>query len=118
MGDADNNMRLAMNFRREIAELAQGAGGSWYAILGSKPLRQVVEKAFGLPSAFSQIDIDKQRDILMDKMGAMFGSGGLTVFQDAAAVEKVIDRSWRGPRSRRARPAPAPRAPRSPCCGA
>ena len=25
-------------------------------------------------------------------MGAMFGSGGLTVFQDPAAVEKVIDR--------------------------
>jgi len=92
VGDADNNMRLAMNFRREIAELAQGAGGSWYAILGSKPLRQVVEKAFGLPREFSQIDIDKQRDILVDKMGAMFGSGELTVFQDGTAVEKVIDR--------------------------
>ena len=26
MGDADNNMRLAMNFRREIAELAKGGG--------------------------------------------------------------------------------------------
>ena len=77
VGDADNNMRLAMNFRREIAEIAQGAGGSWYAILGSKPLRQVIEKAFGLPSAFSQIDIDKQRDILVDKTGAMFGSRGL-----------------------------------------
>ena len=75
MGDADNNMRLAMNFRREIAELAQGAGGSWYAMLGSKPLRQVIEKAFGLPSAFSQIDIDKQRDVLRTRRGRMFGIG-------------------------------------------
>ena len=41
VGDADNDMRLAMNFRREIAELAKGEGGSWFSVLGSKPLRQV-----------------------------------------------------------------------------
>ena len=93
VGDSDNNMRLAMNFRREIADLAQGAeGGSWYSILGSKPLRQVIEKAFGLPSAFGQIDIDQQRDVLRDKTSAMFGTDKLTAFQDPAAVEKVINR--------------------------
>ncbi|HRO11248.1 DUF1217 domain-containing protein [Amaricoccus sp.] len=92
VGDADNNMRLAMNFRREIAELAQGEGGSWYSLLGSKPLREVVEKAFGLPTAFGQIDIDQQREILRDKASALFGSDSLAVFQDAANVEKVINR--------------------------
>lgn len=92
VGDADNNMRLAMNFRREIAELAQGEGGSWYSLLGSKPLREVVEKAFGLPTAFGQIDIDQQREILRDKASALFGADSLAVFQDAANVEKVINR--------------------------
>lgn len=92
VGDANQNMRFAMNFRREIAALAEGAGGSWYSILGSKPLRAVVEKAFGLPSSFGQIDIDKQRDTLMDKASAMFGSDSLTVFKDPAAVEKMITR--------------------------
>ena len=92
VGDADNNMRLAMNFRREIAELAKGAGGSWYSVLGSKPLRQVIEKAYGLPTAFGQIDIDQQRDVLMDKTSALFGSDALSAFQDPAAVEKVINR--------------------------
>ena len=71
VGEADNNMRLAMNFRREIAELAKGAeGGSWFAVLGSKPLREVFEKAFGLPSQFGQIDIDQQREVLRDKTSA------------------------------------------------
>ena len=92
MGGADNDMRLAMNFRREIAELAAGEGGSWYSVLGSKPLRQVFEKAFGLPKAFGQIDIDQQREVLRDKTSALFGTDKLTAFQDPADVEKLIDR--------------------------
>ena len=40
VGETNNDMRLAMNFRREIVELAKGAeGGSWFTIIGSKPLR-------------------------------------------------------------------------------
>ena len=61
-------------------------------MLGSKPLREVIEKAFGLPTRFAQIDIDQQRDILRDKTSALFGTDKLTAFQDPAAVEKVIDR--------------------------
>ena len=87
-------MRLAMNFRREIAELAaQGEdGASWFTILGSKPLREVFEKAFGLPKQFGQIDIDQQREVLADKTGALFGGDTVAVFKDAEAVEKVITR--------------------------
>jgi hypothetical protein len=92
VGETDNDMRLALNFRREVAALAAGDGGSWYAILGSKPLRQVVEKAFGLPSEFSQIDIDKQAEILKDRADRLFGSESLTLFQDKANVDKLIDR--------------------------
>jgi hypothetical protein len=92
VGETSNDMRLALNFRREMATLAAGKGGSWFAVLGSKPLRQVVEKAFGLPSQFSQIDIDKQVEILRDRADSLFGSDSLTVFQDAANVDRLIDR--------------------------
>ncbi|HET9067520.1 MAG TPA: DUF1217 domain-containing protein [Amaricoccus sp.] len=92
VGEASNDMRLAMNFRREIAELAKGEGGSWYSVLGSKPLREVMEKAFGLPKAFGQIDIDQQREVMRDKAGALFGTDSLTAFQDPANVEKLITR--------------------------
>ena len=83
-----------MNFRREIADLAaQGAdGASWFNVLGSKPLRQVLEKAYGLPAAFGQIDIDQQREVMSDKTGALFGTDTLAAFKDPAAVEKVINR--------------------------
>jgi hypothetical protein len=92
VGEASNDMRLALNFRREIAGLAAGDGGSWYSVLGSKPLRAVFEKAFGLPAAFGRLDIDKQHAVLRDKAAALLGSDSLTAFKDPAAVDKVIDR--------------------------
>jgi hypothetical protein len=93
VGEVDNDMRLAMNFRRAIAELAAGPdGGSWYSVLGSKPLREVFEKAYGLPKQFGQIDIDQQREVLRDRTSAMFGTDKLTAFRDAGSVDKLIDR--------------------------
>lgn len=92
VGNNNDDMRLALNFKREIASLAAGDGGSWYSILGSRPMRAVVEKAFNLPSSFSQIDIDQQRAVLMDKAKSVLGSDKLTVFQDSKVVDKVITR--------------------------
>jgi hypothetical protein len=94
VGETDNDLRLAMNFRREIAELAaQGTeGASWFAVLGSKPLRQVFETAYVLPSAFGQVDIDQQREVMRDKTAAFLGDDVLAVFKDSAAVEKLVDR--------------------------
>jgi Protein of unknown function (DUF1217) len=82
-----------MHFRREIADLAKGAeGGSWYSILGSKPMRAVFEKAYGLPTAFGRLDVDQQRDVMRDKTSALFGTDKLTAFQDPANVEKLVNR--------------------------
>jgi hypothetical protein len=92
VGEADNSMRLVMNFRREIGDLAKGEGASWFALLGSRPLREVVEKAYGLPKEFGQLDVDRQREILRDKTSALFGKDTLAAFQDPEAVEKVITR--------------------------
>ncbi len=92
VGAVSDTMRLAMNFRDEIAGLAAGKGKSWYAVLGSKPLRAVFEGAYGLPKSFVNIDIDKQRDILAQKTAQLFGGDSLAAFQDAGAVEKVLNR--------------------------
>jgi len=93
VGETNDDMRLAMNFRREMAQLSRGAeGGSWFTVIGSTPLRQVVEKAFNLPAAFGRIDVDRQRDTLREKTSAMFGTPNLTAFADPANVQKMIDR--------------------------
>lgn len=95
IGESDDTMRLAMNFKREIADLAATGdkGGSWYSVIGSKSLSKVVEKAFGLPTnSFGKLDVDRQRDILRNKANALFGSSDLSVFKDSANVEKLINR--------------------------
>jgi hypothetical protein len=92
VGNADDSMRLVMNFAREAPDLAAGEGKSWYAVLGSKPLRQVFEKAFGLPSQFVNLDIDRQAGILAQKADAVFGSDSLALFQDPSNVERLITR--------------------------
>lgn len=93
VGEVNDDMRLALNFRRAIADLSEGeTGGSWYTVIGSNPLREVFEKAYGLPSSFGKLDVDRQRDILRDKTSALFGTTDLTAFADAENVEKMITR--------------------------
>lgn len=92
VGESNENMRLAMNFKREIAKLAEGEGGSWFAVMGSQSMAKVVQKAFGLPESFGQLDVDKQRAVLMEKSAKLFGTNSLTAFQDPANVDKMITR--------------------------
>ncbi len=95
VGEVDNSMRLAMNFKREMANLAnqdltQTTG--WLRAIGSKPIRAVLEGALNLPPAFSQIDIDQQVGILIDKAKLVFGSGTIDVFSDPQIIDDAIRR--------------------------
>ena len=98
VGAQSEPMRFALNFRREIAEYAndaangQDAATQWFRVLGNSPLRAVFEKAFGLPSEFATIDIDKQREVLEDKTRALFGNDTLEVFLDAENIDTLINR--------------------------
>jgi hypothetical protein len=93
VGESSNEMRLALNFRREIAALSKGeTGGSWFSVLGSKPLRDVFEKAYALPKEFGRLDIDRQREVMREKTSALFGTANLSAFASPANVEKVVTR--------------------------
>ncbi|MBK0398114.1 DUF1217 domain-containing protein [Limibaculum sp. M0105] len=95
VGEVDVDLRLALNFQREIGSIA-AAGGSdkaaWFRILGSPPLRQVIEGMFSLPSSFGQLDLDKQVETLEARSRSMFGSASPAVFRDAEVVEKAVSR--------------------------
>lgn len=82
-------------------------------------MRAVIEKAFNLPSSFSQIDIDQQRAVLMDKAKSVLGTDKLTVFQDSEVVDKVITRFLARSQIEAAPPTRPRRQPRpSRCCRA
>lgn len=95
VGNSDPNMRLALGFKREIAEFANSDGAdtfAWFSVMGNQPLRTVLEAAYSLPTSFGTLDVDKQRDILKDRTNSMFGDTSLEVFNDETAIDSLVDR--------------------------
>jgi hypothetical protein len=107
VGEADADFRLALNFRREIRAIAQGANvdqAGWFQVLAQQPVRRVIETAFGLPEAFASLDIDRQRAILEQKAERAFGQRSASAFADQATVDLTLRRFFL---SRTATPLPS-----------
>lgn len=95
VGDQSETMRLALNFRREIATYANAndpEGTAWFSLMGDQPTRQVMEGALGLPSGIGSLDIDRQRDEFRAASAKTFGDRSLAVFRDPETVDAAIRR--------------------------
>jgi len=95
VGDADGDLRLALNAQRELATLSASTASEdtkWYTILGNMALKQVFTKALGLPGSIGAIDLDQQLQAFKDKAAALFGTNTISQFTDAAKAETVIRR--------------------------
>ena len=93
VGEVDNNLRLALNTEREIASIRKQQStntGQWFAVIGTPPLREVFEKAFGLPQGIRSIDIDRQENIFEERAQKLFGSRDFDTFASPDAQEKLI----------------------------
>ncbi|MEM9147084.1 MAG: DUF1217 domain-containing protein [Pseudomonadota bacterium] len=93
IGDQNVDMRLALNFRREIAEIAgsdTADSSGWLRVMGSRPLRTVIEAAYNLPQQFALLDLDLQQAELEGLTRRRFGSESPSIFTDPAVVEDVI----------------------------
>lgn len=95
VGEQDNDMRITLYAQDALAEIAGSGSGdtaSWFSALGEPPLRQLFETAFGLPSSFSQIDLDKQLEILRDKTRGLTGRDDFAQFADPVLRDRITDR--------------------------
>lgn len=95
VGESDESFRLAMNFRREAKAIAAGPNADrlgWLQIMGQRPLRAVVEAAFGLPASIASLDLDRQREIFENKAEQTFGTRSPKAFLDDANIETAIRR--------------------------
>lgn len=93
IGESDDAMRLGLNARRELAALAtkdSSENTKWFSILGSPPLRSVVETAFGLPASFGAIDIDRQLGEVKRRAEQFLGSDRVSDFSEPEHVEKLL----------------------------
>ncbi len=93
VGDQNDDFRLALNVSDGIGDVLEGSSNDearWFSILGSPPLRTVFETALGLPSSFSQIDLDQQLETLRDKSARVFGADTVETFADPEAQDKLV----------------------------
>lgn len=94
VGEQNESMRIALYAQHALSDIANQSGSEnrkWFDLMGSPPLRKMMETALGLPSAFAQLDIDKQLEEFKDRLQRVTGSTDLSQFSDAAAVEKLTD---------------------------
>jgi hypothetical protein len=95
VGNQSNDMRLAMNARRELETLADrpiSEKTKWLTVLGNPPLRQVLERAFSLPASFGSVDLDRQVEVMRTRSEKSFGASEITQFNDPKQVEKLLRR--------------------------
>ncbi len=92
-GDVDADMRLALGFGRDLAEIAAGPESQrakWFTVMSMPPLRSVMETALGLPASFGQIDVDRQVEEFQSRAEATFGTADLAELSKPAMVEEVV----------------------------
>jgi hypothetical protein len=93
VGQQNDTMRLALNAEREVVTLARRASSEdtkWFTIMGSKPLRQVIQTALGLPASFASIDIDQQLTVLKDRTDRVFGSSTVSQFAEPEKLDRLL----------------------------
>ncbi len=92
-GQQNDAMRIALFAQRELEEVAVMDGSvntKWFTIMGDPPLRQLFEKALGLPASVGQIDIDQQLGIFKERSQSVFGSDDPALFADPDVRDDAI----------------------------
>lgn len=93
VGELNGDYRIALYAERELPALASkklSEDGKWYSIMGSPPLREFFETAFGLPSSFRAMDVDQQLVVFKDKSERMFGTADVSDFTPGATMDKMV----------------------------
>ena len=94
VGAVDDTMRVALNGRRELAEVGAGTqsnDGKWFTIMGTPPLRKLLEGALGLPQSFGAIDIDRQLAEFKRRAQATFGTSDVAKLAGEGTLSRMID---------------------------
>lgn len=93
VGEQDEALRLAMNARRELRDIAGqslGEDARWFTIMGNAPLRRVIETAFGLPQSFGALDIDRQLGVFKARARSIFGSESAAALAEPERLDKLV----------------------------
>lgn len=95
VGAQNDSMRLALNYRDGISEVVTEDSSDeavLFKLLGSEPIRAVLDTALGIPADLSQLDIDRQAEYLEDRLKSQFGISNVQELKDPEVVDQVLKR--------------------------
>lgn len=93
VGDQEPDLRLALNFETEIADLASGSASDksfWFKVIGNAPIMEVFTSAFILPTGFSNLDVDKQVDYLQNRAEQKLGDNPRAKFATQEGIDNTV----------------------------
>jgi hypothetical protein len=93
VGGAHEELRLAMNGRRELQQFAGRTASDrtlWYEVMGNPPLRKLMEGALGLSRSLGKLPVERQNQEFMAAAQRTFGTTSLAALAEPARTEKVI----------------------------
>lgn len=93
VGEGDENLRLALNARRELQSFAGRTSSDktlWYEVLGNPPLRKVFEGAFGFGPTYSKLPVDRQLSEYMKAADRVLASDSFMTISTDAGIDKLI----------------------------
>lgn len=95
VGDVDTDLRLDLNFRSDIGRLVSGDASEdakAFRLLGSVPIRTLLEGALNLPTEFSQLDVERQAEDLQRRLQSAFGISELSELAEPEVTDRVTRR--------------------------
>ncbi|SDY44027.1 Protein of unknown function [Jannaschia faecimaris] len=95
MGRTSEMMRLALTAQRELPALASGDSSNrtkWFTLMGTPPLRKVMQTALNMPTAIGTLPIDRQLEVFQERAEAIFGTNDLTELARSDTLSRVLDR--------------------------
>ncbi|MEO0859509.1 MAG: DUF1217 domain-containing protein [Pseudomonadota bacterium] len=95
LGQSDNTMRLALSARRELTTIAEDSTSNrtkWFSIMGTPPLRAVMEGALNLPTSFATLELDRQLEVFQERALSNFGTDQVNELVEEDTLNRVLDR--------------------------
>ncbi|MFN3525520.1 MAG: DUF1217 domain-containing protein [Paracoccus sp. (in: a-proteobacteria)] len=93
VGAGDENLRLALNVRRELKDYAGTEATlrtQWYEVMGNPPLRKVFEGALGFSASIGRLPVERQNDLFIRAAERQLGSASLSDLSSPEATETLI----------------------------
>ncbi|MGZ3217913.1 DUF1217 domain-containing protein [Paracoccus sp. T5] len=93
VGEGDETMRLALNARRELGQLAGRSSSDrtlWFEVLGNPPLRKVFEGAFGFSESYGRLPIDRQVEEFTRASERILGSASFKDLTQPQTVDRLV----------------------------